>query len=41
MANFIVVISGWLSTWPGKMEPFEDHLSTTSESLIGLRNKPQ
>ena len=29
------LISGWLSAWPGKMEPF------TSGHQIGLRNKPQ
>ena len=34
-----VVIICWLSTWPGKMQPFKDH-PNTSRRLKGLRNKP-
>ena len=37
-SQLVVCLTG-CSTWPRKMEPFEDHLSGC-ECLPGLRNKP-
>ena len=33
------VIPNWLPAWPGKIQPFKDHLSTHGHQT-GLRNEP-
>ena len=34
-----VVIPNWFPAWPGKMQPFKDHLSTHGHPT-SLRNEP-